>query len=168
MRGQRKSIRNNSICINTGTLQTIEQFNGFLFNHGVDFESAMSIENSIKAIEENKHIHICCSYDNEYVGNIGVSVSGEVKCAFNRDVWSSMNNDGTRTIMFRNLEELNKSILSIDQLEESLEDGDIHLGYGEAIVTNAVINHVWVKSHHIEKYAEILDVLESKYRIIFI
>lgn len=150
------------ITINTRELDNIIELNDYVFNHGVDFESLMDIEASIATIEDNRDIHICCSYEDEYVGGIGVAVSGDVKCAFNRDVFSSKCNDGSRTIFFRNIEDMNSSLIS------SVEDIGNNTMYGEAIVTNSVIHYVWVKASHEEKYSEIINSLSSKYRVYYV
>ena len=158
----RVARRNNNITLNTRELDNIEELNNYVFNHGVDFESLMNIEESINTIENNKDMHICCSYTNEYVGTIGIALTGDVKCAFNKDVFSMKNNDGSRTITFRNANDMCNSILT------SIDDIDTNGMYGEAIVTNVNILYVWVKEEEYSGDSSTIERLSSKYKILYI
>lgn len=107
----------------------------YVFNHGLDAFSKYGVLVNAKRIMNDPEMEICCSFEGQYVGHIGVYVKGTCLCASNSDLDSNYDDIGRYIV--------NKEHLLIKS-EKDIRKGFTH--HGEAILTNIQIIGIWYKS----------------------
>ena len=129
--------------INTSKLNTINEFNGYIFTHGLAaYNDRLTIEEKVKNILENKNISICCAWKTEYVGPIGVYIEGDCKLAAHFDLCSIKDSKTGDRYVHKNDMNDNTLLYSPDKINQSNKLS------GEAIVTNCTIVGIWVDKNY--------------------
>ena len=131
--------------------RTLDSFNGYVFNHGLNaYTATPEYENAI-GIAHNPQWEICCSYVNQYCGNIGLFITGDCKLAANDDLYSELDPNGDRFAT--------KNVPLIFTPEEIIPGGKYH--HGEAILTNTKIIGIWhTEDADMNTVNEIADTLD--------
>lgn len=126
--------------------ETLDSFNDYVFNHGLNAYCLSPEYDNAMGIAQNPEWEICCSFEGQYCGSIGLYIKGDCKLASNTDVYSELNNRGERYTT--------KSFTLIYSPEEiELEEH----GHGEAILTNTRIVGIWYLRDDDKTLAERLE-----------
>ena len=106
---------------------------------------------NLSSLLKHTEWEICCSFDEQYIGPVGISVTGEAKVVSNMDLFSEIEDEGRYfdTTSYR----ANYLINSPEEIDRSVCD------HGEAIVTNIEVTKVWVKEYWYKENAHIVEEL---------
>ena len=105
----------------------------YVFNHGLDAFNKDGVLLNANKIANDPTLEICCSFEDQYVGHIGLYVKGRCLIASNSDLSSEFDDIGRYL--------LNNEHKLITSEEEVV----IKRGHGEAIVTDIKIIGIWCK-----------------------
>ena len=131
--------------------ETLDKFEGYNWNHGLlAFNNGDPVKN-LASLLNHSEWEICCSFDGQYIGPVGISVTGETKIASNMDLFSEIEDEGRcfDTTSYR----ANYLINTPDDIDTTI------CHHGEGIVTNIEVTKVWVKEYWYEENAHIVDEL---------
>ena len=131
--------------------ETLDKFEGYNWNHGLlAFNNGDPVKN-LASLLNHSEWEICCSFDEQYIGPVGISVTGEAKVVSNMDLFSEIEDEGRYfdTTSYR----ANYLINSPEEIDRSVCD------HGEAIVTNIEVTKVWVKEYWYKENAHIVEEL---------
>lgn len=131
--------------------ETLDKFEGYNWNHGLlAFNNGDPVKN-LASLLNHSEWEICCSFDGQYIGPVGISVIGETKIASNMDLFSEIEDEGRcfDTTSYR----ANYLINSPEEIDRSV------CHHGEGIVTNIEVTKVWVKEYWYKENAHIVEEL---------
>ena len=116
------------------------EFKDVIFPHGLLAYSGYAYEvmERLKALED-KSLHICCGLPEQYIGQIGVYVKGDVKVVSESDLQSNI-------LTKNNFRVFNPKYLIEIFDKEGLSKVDLSVT-GEAIISNVKIVGVWYKQN---------------------
>lgn len=129
----------------------------YVFNHGLDAFSKYGVLVNAKRILDNPKMELCCSFKEQYVGNIGLYLKGTCLCASNTDLDSNYDDKGRYII--------DKEHLLIES-EKDIKKGFTH--HGEAILTDIKIVGIWCKSDANKKKVERLQEITGINSVIIV
>ena len=124
----------------TNNLLPMVEFKDVIFPHGLLAYSGYAYEvmERLKALED-KSLHICCGLPEQYIGQIGVYVKGDVKVVSESDLHSDI-------LIKNNFRVFNPKYLIEIFNKEGLSNVDLSVT-GEAILSNIDIVGVWYKQN---------------------
>lgn len=156
IRTSEEKYRNGRISqIDVSTLPTINSFKNYTFTHGLlaHVFDLNIYEKTKQLLTRNNEIYISCSWQKQYVGDVGVYVQGDCKFASNFDLGSdSEMKTGKRFIYNDRLKYL------INHPKEIIISKQ---NSGEAILTNFKIVGIWVKESAKENLKEKIELIQQ-------
>lgn len=156
IRTSEEKYRNGRINqIDVSTLPTINSFKNYTFTHGLlaHVFNLNIYEKTKQLLTRNNDIYISCSWQKQYVGDVGVYVQGDCKFASNFDLGSeSEMKTGKRFIYNDRLKYL------INHPKEIIISKQ---NSGEAILTNFKIVGIWVKESAKENLKEKIELIQQ-------
>jgi len=132
------------VLANDGTC--VEDLEGTILSHGLAAFRSVEYRKNLAFILDNPQIELCCSYDTEAIGPIGIFVDGKVLCASNKDLWSEIGIDGKRYINTNNYIPFDSNSVDWD--------------HREFIITDVNVRGIWVKTwadENIKRYARAMS-----------
>ena len=129
--------------------------NGYVFNHGLNAMNMKDTEENLNNLLNNNNLEVCCSFNNQHVGTIGVELEGTCLIAADRDLMTRLYN-GQR-IIFKDMLQYIHSC--------NLEDIKCEYWYGEAVVTKYRIKRLWCNPYTSQVPSEAKKVLMEAKRL---
>lgn len=103
----------------------------YVFNHGLNAFTTRSVEENLVDILNNTNMEICCGFNGQYVGTIGVEIKGRCLVAGLKDLNSRKTEEG-RAIYNEYIVDIYEG--DLNNITKEINNKDEF--YGEAIVTN--------------------------------
>lgn len=137
------------------TLETNHSFDGFVWSHGLAAYNAGGIVENAINIVDNPEWEICCAFESQNIGPIGLYITGDAKVVSNIDLYSDFDERGR---YFDADDKRSDGIISHpDEIDKNKWD------HGEAILTNCKIIGLWVKDWYVEKGETVVKELEDEF-----
>ena len=114
----------------------------YTFNHGINAFNTCDVLDNAYNVVNNPDAEICCSFEGQYVGDIGYYIQGECLVASNTDLSSDYGKEGRFFKYYNNKDR----IFHESQIEEILS-------HGEAILRNFKVVGIWVDKRRVNTWS---------------
>lgn len=134
-------VFDNSPYVWAKNCETLNSFTGYKWCHGLAAYSGGNALDKARAILNNPQMELCCSFEDQQIGPIGLYITGDCKVASNIDLASRIYNEAR---YYDSDSWRSKALISSpEEIDESQWD------HGEGIITNIKIPGFWVKAWYL-------------------